>query len=735
MISGDPRLPQLSGEESQEKFVAVPFYRRFQERFYTLWRELARDNSELWARIDAAGSGTVQSVDVSGGTTGLTVSGGPVTTSGTLTLAGTLDADNGGTGQSSYAVGDLLYASGTTTLSKLADVATGSALISGGVGVAPSWGKVGLTTHVSGTLATGNGGTGLTSFTANGVVYASSTSALTTGSGLLFDGTNLGIGTSPSYQLHVQSTGLTWTGLFQNTTNNSSANGLYVRTEGSNSANRILVANSGAGGGNSDKFYVAGDGTTYVAGHLGVGSAPSYKLHVSGQTYSTGGFLATATDKKPIDLKLTVSGGGAFPQGQAGVTDTLMANQVLVDETNVDATTNILYGFRIKHDIRGSGTVATTGARNAFESVITLNNTTADRNPETKMYVAVAGKATADANDTGSAGSGTWRGAVYGGNFYAQLTANATRFNNVTGAEINTNCATGSSLNYKSGVQIVQVGDDKVAGTNYDAAISISSISGAVGWKNGILFSAANGADPMQSTAKLLATADTATVDYGIYFEDYSFNEWAALFRNRSTTTGDNGLYVRTDSTNASTRILTANANGTDAFYVAGDKTAHFGGGVCIGNTSAPPDGGVLLKINGRLETDGGTVYSYSIRDSTTASAANVYIDATNGFIQRSTSSLRYKRDVRDATNGLAKVMALRPVLYKGNGDLDTDRDWGGLIAEEVHNAGLTEFVMYRDGEPDGLAYGNMVALLVNAIKEQQAQIESLQQQVAALQP
>lgn len=45
------------------------------------------------------GSGTVTSVDVSGGTTGLTFSGGPINTSGTLTLSGTLAAKNGGTGQ------------------------------------------------------------------------------------------------------------------------------------------------------------------------------------------------------------------------------------------------------------------------------------------------------------------------------------------------------------------------------------------------------------------------------------------------------------------------------------------------------------------------------------------------------------------------------------------------------------------------------------------------------------
>jgi hypothetical protein len=48
-------------------------------------------------------------------------------------------AGYGGTGQSSYAVGDLLYASGATALSKLAGVAVGQVLTSGGVGAAPAW--------------------------------------------------------------------------------------------------------------------------------------------------------------------------------------------------------------------------------------------------------------------------------------------------------------------------------------------------------------------------------------------------------------------------------------------------------------------------------------------------------------------------------------------------------------------------------------------------------------------
>ena len=110
----------------------------------------------------------------SAGATGLT----PATaTTGAVTLAGTLIAVNGGTGFGSYVVGDLLYANTTTTLAKLADVATGNALISGGVSTAPSWGKIGLTTHVSGILPVANGGSGANSLT--GYLYGNGTSPFT----------------------------------------------------------------------------------------------------------------------------------------------------------------------------------------------------------------------------------------------------------------------------------------------------------------------------------------------------------------------------------------------------------------------------------------------------------------------------------------------------------------------------------------------------------------------------
>ena len=114
--------------------------------------------------------GTIPASDIGSGTAltrtndtniTLTLGGTPATallqaTSLTMGWTGTLAVGRGGTGLASYAIGDLLVATGATTLASLADVATGNALISGGVAASPSWGKIGLATHVSGNLPVAN---------------------------------------------------------------------------------------------------------------------------------------------------------------------------------------------------------------------------------------------------------------------------------------------------------------------------------------------------------------------------------------------------------------------------------------------------------------------------------------------------------------------------------------------------------------------------------------------------
>jgi hypothetical protein len=144
---------------------------------------LAGDGLQLTGNtFSVKANGTTLDVSASGVKISDTYAGQTsITTLGTIATgtwaATTIAVNHGGTGLTSYAIGDLIYASGTTTLSKLADVATGNALISGGVGVAPSWGKIGLATHVSGTLPIANGGTGDGATpTAGAVAYGNGTS-------------------------------------------------------------------------------------------------------------------------------------------------------------------------------------------------------------------------------------------------------------------------------------------------------------------------------------------------------------------------------------------------------------------------------------------------------------------------------------------------------------------------------------------------------------------------------
>ena len=110
----------------------------------------------------------------------------------------------------------------------------------------------------------------------------------------------------------------------------------------------------------------------------------------------------------------------------------------------------------------------------------------------------------------------------------------------------------------------------------------------------------------------------------------------------------------------------------------------------------------------------------------TTAQGANMYVNPADGAISRSTSSIKYKTDVLNYDKGLDIVNQLRPVYYKGIND--GDKIFAGLIAEEVHDLGLTEFVQYAEDEtPDSLSYQNMVTLAFKAIQELSAKVTLLE--------
>lgn len=233
------------------------------------------------------GTGTVTSVAASGGTTGFSFTGTPITNSGTLTLTGTLAIANGGTGQTTAAaafnalwpgttLGDLVYGgasgagtrlAGNTTTVPMFLRSTGSAglatapvlaqinastdftgttpVVNGGTGAATLTGLLrgngtsaitgsaaaSLTTEVSGVLPVANGGTNKASWTTGSVPYASAGTTISEDNANFFwDGTNhrLGLGTpSPARQLDISSTAPS----FQMTDTTASAKSLRVTTD------------------------------------------------------------------------------------------------------------------------------------------------------------------------------------------------------------------------------------------------------------------------------------------------------------------------------------------------------------------------------------------------------------------------------------------------------------------------------------------------------------------------
>jgi len=85
-----------------------------------------------------------------------------VTTIPTSDLSGTLTAPKGGTGQSTFAIGDLLSASSTSALAKLSVGTVTYPICSNGVGVQASYQQLNLGSAVTGVLPITNGGTGST---------------------------------------------------------------------------------------------------------------------------------------------------------------------------------------------------------------------------------------------------------------------------------------------------------------------------------------------------------------------------------------------------------------------------------------------------------------------------------------------------------------------------------------------------------------------------------------------
>ena len=168
------------------------------------------------------------------------------------------------------------------------------------------------------------------------------------------------------------------------------------------------------------------------------------------------------------------------------------------------------------------------------------------------------------------------------------------------------------------------------------------------------------------------------------------------------------------DAVNEIVRLDVAKANRAGAETFAGPLTIN--GNVGIG-TNAPST---------RLDVDGG------IRFSALASGGNVQLcwNNLNGRLASCSSSLRYKTDLRPFHRGLNLINRLQPITFRWKNDQSLDL---GLGAEEVAKVEPLLVTHNASGEIEGVKYDRVAVLLINAVKEQQAQIERQQAEIDRL--
>lgn len=309
-------------------------------------------NASGYATWQTPTTGTVTSV-----TAGTGLNGGTITSTGTIALNIPVIASQGGTGQTVYAVGDLLYSSGTTgttSLARLADVAAGSYLRSGGTNTAPLWSTLVLpnsatanrlvyatssNTWGESSLLTFNG----TTFTANGITANASGLGIGTGSATSTNVINGIYNTNGTTQFSIQNTNTSTAARCGWNASNSTNSMLMLMvgtgytTSGVNVADGGLIACGGTGGiqlaaynaSGTLNFYTGGTGSGNLRWSIGTTGnlTASDGLNIAVGT-SSGTKIGIATSQKlgfwnatPVVQPTTAVATSTFVANTSGIVD------------------------------------------------------------------------------------------------------------------------------------------------------------------------------------------------------------------------------------------------------------------------------------------------------------------------------------------------------------------------------------------------------------------------------
>jgi hypothetical protein len=183
---------------------------------------------------------------------------------------------------------------------------------------------------------------------------------------------------------------------------------------------------------------------------------------------------------------------------------------------------------------------------------------------------------------------------------------------------------------------------------------------------------------------------------------------------------------------------LGISTGGIEIFEV--NRTGAYGSGrrIIFDNSAEINTAANSLKLNpaSTLELEGqtGVVRSLTVYNTTTASAANMFV-ASTGNLNRSTSSIKYKTDVEDAELSYSESLVFnsRPVWYRSLSESDpSEYSYWGFIAEEVAEIDPRMVHWGNDG-PESVQYDRYVVHLVSVIQKQKQQLDAIEARLTAL--
>lgn len=195
--------------------------------------------------------------------------------------------------------------------------------------------------------------------------------------------------------------------------------------------------------------------------------------------------------------------------------------------------------------------------------------------------------------------------------------------------------------------------------------------------------------------------------------------------------------------TYAQPQMLVGNDGSNGLFFEADGSSGHYNWKISQQNQL---DGGLTFAAS---STVGGTIFASPVLSLKQNGCVGIgIVDPSypvhvyggaycTGTTWTNASDARLKRDIQPMNDyGLKEVMELRPVMYYYKSDRTNHKEVG-FLAQEVQKI-IPEVVSgfegdIEKGETLGLSYSNLVPVLTKAIQEQQAQIEALKMQNAAL--